>query len=130
MKTTKLTGFDAIAFAVRFGQDVQKYADPTGPAGSVDVVEAREIAKEDPSLLYVEVPAFDATEMLATFAAVGNDGSRPVVWGLGTSAEMAFADALLQEGFEVNAAPYLKLRAAGPEVQERVQHGDVSWSNA
>lgn len=128
MSSTTLNGHEAIAYAKHFGLDLTKAADPTEGARTVDVDEAREIAAEDPSLISIEVPAFDSTRMTATVAAVGNDGSRPVVWGLGTSNEMAFADALLQDGFDADDAPFLRLLPCTAEVQERVQHGDVNWS--
>jgi hypothetical protein len=75
----------------------------------------------------VVVAKFDETRMLATFAAIGNDGRRPVIWGLGTSPEMAFVDAIEQDGFEIVDAKFLRIEPVGPEVQERVQQGDVSW---
>jgi hypothetical protein len=102
---TALTGHEAIAYAQRYGLDLTKRADPTEEACVVTVDEAIEIAKEDPSLIEIEAPTWDPTRMTTTCAAVGNDGRRPCVWGLGTSPEMA----------------------SGVEVQERVQHGDVTW---
>lgn len=123
-----LTGHEAIAYAARFGGDLNKYADPVDGARVVDIDEAREIAREDASLIWVDAPAWDPTRMTATHAAVGNDGRRPCVWGLGTSAEMAFADALQQDGLEAADGVFLRLMEVGPEVQERVQHGDVTWS--
>ncbi len=128
---SSLTGYEAIAFAERFGLFITKKADPTeGKRDDLDAKEARKIAKEDPSLLHIDAPAFDPERMLATYAAIGNDGSRPVVWGLGTDAQMAVADALRQNEFEPEDAAFLRVVEVGPEVQERVQHGDVSWSNA
>ena len=129
MNTTTLTGFAAIAYAVRFGLDLNKHADPTEGSRVVDIDEARAIAKEDPALVWIEAPSFDAERMTASVAAVGNDGFRPVVWGLGTSAEMAFADALGQE-FDADDAAFLRLEPCDAATQERVQHGDVSWTNA
>jgi len=125
-----LRGHEAIAYATRFGLDLTKCSDPTEEARVVDADEAREIAKEDASILEIEAPAFDATRMTATHAAVGNDGRRPCVWGLGTSAEMAYADALRQDGLKASDGVFLRIEEVGPEVQERVQHGDVTWSNA
>lgn len=117
-----LFGYEAIAYAERFGVTLS-----TDSASEIDVDEARPIASEDASLVWIEVPAFVPKSMLATFAAVGNDGTRPVVWGLGTSAEMAFADALEQYEFDAKDAKFLRLVTVGPEVQARVQEGDVSW---
>lgn len=124
---TTLTGHEAIAYATRFGLDLTKHADPTEDACVVTVDEAIEIAKEDPALIAIEAPTWDFTRMIATHAAVGNDGWRPVVWGLGTSAEMAVADALRQDGFNADNVGFLRTEDAGPAVQERVQLGDVSW---
>lgn len=126
--TTTLTGYAAIAFASHFGLDLNKYTDPTEGTCVVDIDTARAIAKEDPSLVWIEAPAFDAERMTASVAAVGNDGSRPVVWGLGTSNEMAFADALRQDEFEPDDAAFLRLEPCDAATQERVQHGDVSWA--
>lgn len=128
MTTIKFTGHEAIAYAVCFGLELQKAADPTEGARVVDVDEAREIVKEDPSLISIEAPAFDHSDMVATHAAVGNDGFRPVIWGLGTSAEMAIADALHQDGFDADDASFLRVEPVDGTVQERVEHGDVSWS--
>lgn len=127
MSTTNLTGHEAIAYAAEFGYDLTKAADPTEGARTVDLGEAREIAAEDPSLISIEVPKFDPTRMTASVAAVGSDGSSPVVWGLGTSNEMAFVDALLQDGFDADDAPFLRFVTCTAETQERVQHGDVWW---
>lgn len=124
-----LTGHEAIAYAREYGLDLTKLADPTEEACVVTVDEAIEIAKEDPALLSVEAPTWTPERMVATHAAVGNDGRRPVVWGLGTSPEMAFADALRQDGFDEADAPFLRIESANAEVQRRVQHGDVAWSD-
>lgn len=125
--TSKLTGHEAIAYAEHFGLDLQKATDPTEEAREVDVDEAKDIAKEDPSLISIEAPAFVNEFVTATFAAVGNDGFRPVVWGLGDSHEMAIADALRQEGFKADDLAFLRVVPVGTDVQERVQAGDVSW---
>lgn len=125
--TSKLTGHEAIAYAEHFGLDLHKAADPTEGAREVDADEAAEIAKEDPSLISIEAPVFVNEFVTATFAAVGNDGFRPVVWGLGDSREMAIADALRQEGFKADDLAFLRVVPVGTDVQERVQEGDVSW---
>lgn len=49
-----LSGLDAIAAAERDGRTLSKYADPTeGHRDGLTVDEARAIAKEDPSLVYL-----------------------------------------------------------------------------
>ena len=55
MKTIKLKGEQAIKYVEQLGGSIglSKYADPTeGARDGVDVDEARQIAKEDPSLIY------------------------------------------------------------------------------
>lgn len=127
MSTTTLTGFVALAFATQFGLTLTKAADPTEPQAEVTPEEARYVLAECPSLISIEAPTFDYESITATYAAVGNDGCEPVVWGLGDSPEMAFADALSQDGFDVEDARYLRIEEVGPEVQARVQSGDVSF---
>lgn len=63
--TITLTGSAAIAYAVRFGLDLNKHADPTEEACVVDIDEAREIARQDPSLVWIEAPTLDAERMSA-----------------------------------------------------------------
>lgn len=53
--TTTLTGSSAIAYAERIGGALHKYADPTEGARHISLDEAREIAKEDPSLVWMLV---------------------------------------------------------------------------
>lgn len=56
MTTTTLTGHDAIEYAERHGLTLSKYNDPTELArDELSLDEAREIAAEDPSLIYLEV---------------------------------------------------------------------------
>lgn len=57
MTTTKLTGTAAIEMAESTGQSLRKHADPTEGERVVSVEEAREIAKADPSLIYLVVEA-------------------------------------------------------------------------
>jgi hypothetical protein len=58
------------------------------------------------------------------FAAVGDDGTRPVVWGLGATEAEALADAHEQE-FEVNED--LACYPISEEQAAVVRSGDVSW---
>ena len=52
----KLHGWDAIEAAERMGLRLHKYADPTEDArADLTVAEARRVAREDPSLLWVHV---------------------------------------------------------------------------
>lgn len=52
--TTTLTGWDAIREAERTGRPVSKYTDPTEEArDDLSPEEARAIAAEDPSLIYL-----------------------------------------------------------------------------
>jgi hypothetical protein len=151
--TTTLTGHDAIEYAAAHGLTLSKHADPTEPAlDGMTVEEARDVAAQDPSLVYLTTDAVarrrtlgwmtldDArrwaregldttcgaeqdreripewsedlaaeawaageemdvlawvTERLATdtYAAIGSDGTRLVVWGLGETEEDAEQDA-------------------------------------
>jgi hypothetical protein len=53
-----LTGYAAIEYAETHGVTVSKYNDPTEDArDGLSVDEARKIAAEDPSLVYVECDA-------------------------------------------------------------------------
>lgn len=53
---TRLTAHDAIEYAAAHDLTLNKYADPTeGAREGLTVDEAREIAAEDPSLIYVDV---------------------------------------------------------------------------
>jgi len=52
----KLRGREAIAWAARSGRtSVLKYADPVDGARRVSLSEAQEIAREDPSLIWVAI---------------------------------------------------------------------------
>jgi hypothetical protein len=55
METYKITGADAIRIAERENLTVQCYANPLDDGGPVDINLARQIAKEDPSLVFVTV---------------------------------------------------------------------------
>jgi hypothetical protein len=66
MTTTTLEGLNAIDYAEAHGLTLNKYADPTEDAREgLSVSEAREVAREDASLIYVSVP-LGATCDLAT----------------------------------------------------------------
>lgn len=54
-KTYKITGADAIRLAERENLTVHCYANPIDDGGPVTVEVARQIAKDDPSLIYVTV---------------------------------------------------------------------------
>ena len=52
---SKITGYAAIEYAERHGLTLNKYADPTEDArDGLTPDDARQIAREDPSLIYVE----------------------------------------------------------------------------
>ena len=57
MNTYKITGSDAIRLAERDNLTVYCYANPIDDGGQVTLGVARQIAKEDPSLVYVNVKA-------------------------------------------------------------------------
>ncbi len=56
-KTYKITGSDAIRLAERENLTIHCYSNPIDDGGPVTVGVARQIAKEDPSLIYVTVIA-------------------------------------------------------------------------
>lgn len=60
------------------------------------------------------------------YAAVGSDGTRPVVWGLGESPAEAFADAERQELSDNDQAALVAHRVTQEEAAV-VMAGDVSW---
>jgi hypothetical protein len=105
MSTRKIHGFDAIAFAERFGIDVKRRASPiSGEKGDgwVCTEEAMRIAEVDPHMIELEVPALDSASMTPTHAAIIDHSLVPTlpadngraVAGLVVSEEMAFAEAL------------------------------------
>lgn len=51
----KISGIAAVEIAEKVGVDLNKYADPTEGARTVSVNEARDIAREDPGLIYVSL---------------------------------------------------------------------------
>lgn len=54
-QTQILTGHDAIEYAEKFGFALSKHADPTeGARDGLTIDEAREIAAEDPGLVYID----------------------------------------------------------------------------
>lgn len=54
--TITLTGHEAIEYAEKHNLTLNKYADPTEEAREgLDVEEARKVAAEDPSLVYIEI---------------------------------------------------------------------------
>lgn len=61
---------------------------------------------------------------MAKFAAIGTDGTRPVVWGLGDTEEAALVDAGLQDGVdgvELRTEPVSDVQAS------KIEQGVVDW---
>jgi|GEM_PF-4270353 len=114
--TTKKTGAAAITLSETTGVQLRKYADPVDGAREVSLEEAREIAKADPSLIY----CYCRPTMTA---AVGSDGTRLVVWGLGETEAEALADAARQEhgGEEMTCHEVTEAHAA------IVHGGNITW---
>ncbi len=53
---TRLQGLEAIGYALAKGLTLNKYADPIeGPRHSLTIDEAREIASEDPALIFLDI---------------------------------------------------------------------------
>lgn len=56
MDTTTITGYEAIEYARKHGLSLRKYADPTeGARDGLSIRDANDVAREDPSLIYVEI---------------------------------------------------------------------------
>jgi hypothetical protein len=114
---TTLTGREAIAYAREHGLDVQKYADPTEGARSLTPDEADQVAREDPSLLWVEVQQY---------ATVGSNGVELVVWGLGETREAAEADADEHLAETTGERPELVTVPCSPATAELIRDGAVT----
>jgi hypothetical protein len=114
---TTLTGREAIAYAREHGLGVQKYADPTEGAREVTPEEAGQIAREDPSLLWVEVQQY---------ATVGSNGVELVVWGLGLSPESAEADADEHLAETTGERPELVTVPCSPATAELIRDGAIT----
>lgn len=71
--TIRMTGRDALTYAQAHDLTLSTHTDPTAEGReSVTVEEARRIASEDPSLVYLDVPA-SVVERLADEAASAGD---------------------------------------------------------
>lgn len=71
--TIRMNGRDAIIYAQAHGLTLSTHTDPTAEGREgVTVEEARRIASEDPSLVYLDVPAH-IVEQLADEAAAAGD---------------------------------------------------------
>jgi hypothetical protein len=65
MMIRRLEGHEAIDVAEAFGQPLCKYADPVeGARTDLTVAEAREVAREDPRLVYLDVAAMDHEDLV------------------------------------------------------------------
>jgi hypothetical protein len=51
---TTRTGTEALAYSVRTGAQLHKHADPVDGAREITLDEARQIAREDPGLVWCE----------------------------------------------------------------------------
>ena len=60
-------------------------------------------------------------------AAVGNDGVRQVVWGLGRTARAAIADALFEGGECGVVAGELETHPVTADEVRRIRAGEVAW---
>lgn len=61
------------------------------------------------------------------FAAVGNDGSRRVVWGMGSTEDKAMDDARTQDAVSPNDLCEMQVRPITASQRDVVEAGDVSW---
>lgn len=78
----RLSGYGAIEYAERHGMELSKYSDPVEDAREgLTVEEAREIAREDPNLIHLDVEEMDYYIDEADMGAewdLGADGVREV----------------------------------------------------
>lgn len=78
----RLSGYGAIEYAEEHGMELSKYQDPIeGPREGLSVEEAREIAREDPNLIHLDVEEMDYYIDEADMGAewdLGADGVREV----------------------------------------------------
>lgn len=75
MNTIRMTGRDAITYAQAHGLALSTYTDPTAEGrASVGVADARRIASEDPTLVYLDVPAYIVESLVKEATAAGDEG--------------------------------------------------------
>jgi len=70
-RSTMITGLEAIEHAEKWGLLVCKYADPLGDEAIIEPEVAREIAEEDPSLIYLDLEEWywpEGSEMVHAIA--------------------------------------------------------------
>ena len=78
----KLTGYDAIDIAEANGLTLNKYADPTEDAREgLTMEEARRVAAEDPSLIWLERPMYQEVTVTPHHAGFGE-------WQVGEGGEL------------------------------------------
>ena len=114
-----ITGLAAITYADAHGFTLCKYADPTeGARVGISVDEARAIAREDASLIWIPRGV--------SVALVGTDGMRPVVWAVGDTLAEALAEAGNQElsTREIEALEEHTITAAQ---RAAIEAGNVAW---
>lgn len=72
--TIRMTGRDAIAYAQAHGLALSTYTDPTAEGrDGVSIEEARRIASEDPSLVYLDIPAYIVESLAEEATAAGDE---------------------------------------------------------
>jgi len=116
---------------------VQRRDGTTDGLGDHVVFETEERARAAAETAFGRDPASDGPEGVwawlevvetgaTMFAAVGNDGTREVVWGIGETAEAALEDAASQAdgSFNIGTLETHAITAAQAAV---VASGDVSW---
>ncbi|XXX79214.1 hypothetical protein WMF30_10610 [Sorangium sp. So ce134] len=94
-RTVRLTGWTAIEAAERSGLRLSKAADPTESArDDLSVEEARAVAAEDPSLVYVEAPVPSVREIRAALTEAGITGLNVIIYADGAGAVVSDGDCL------------------------------------
>lgn len=123
----KLTGMAAIEYAERNGLTLSKYTDPTEEArDGVSVAEAREIAREDAGLVWIEVEA-DCESGQATGERC-RDGAVKAVWWMpehlrSSHIAAGYADIGALAGRNLAACGATKLRVCDGCAEELVDSG-------
>lgn len=104
--TTKLTGTAAIAAAEAFGLTLHKYADPTeGERGGITVAEAREIAAQDPRLVWVDAADLAAAVSDRQIRALKSEAMAAYDYAQADLCDRALAtDTIDQDGNEIALA--------------------------
>ena len=121
--------------------DAQRWVEPLGGDIDTDSIDVEEITPEQALIVEAgcrEWPIVgrklatlrrEAAECPKAFVAIGSDGIRDVVWGLGDTREAALDDA--QRWIEASDAELdpdtIEVEEIAAEGADRIEAGDISW---